>query len=100
MPPRKSFTNKPKRVLIVDNGAHTIKVGFVDDPSSFRLFSNYIYKVKQDRKQQKIYISNQINDCKDLSSCTYRNPFERVSQVSYWFSWYLLTYTLWPRRVF
>jgi actin-related protein 6 len=65
-------------VLILDNGAHTIKAGIAGDPLYVepRLFPNSIVRSKGDKKT---YVADEIERCRDYGGLQYRRPFERVS---------------------
>jgi len=63
-------------VLIMDNGAYTIKAGIAGhvDYGEPRLFPNSIARSKVDKKT---YIADEIERCRDFSGLQYRRPFER-----------------------
>ncbi|KAG5892904.1 hypothetical protein JTB14_006220 [Gonioctena quinquepunctata] len=70
---------KPKKensiiAVIVDSGAHSIKAGFSSDllPT---IIPNCIMKAKSERKR--LFIGNQINDCRDCSGLYFLLPCER-----------------------
>lgn len=82
-------------ILILDNGAYTIKAGLANDeewdqpkyafrahcPLSFalvlilRLFPNSIVRSKIEKK---VFVGDEIESCRDYSGLAYRRPFERV----------------------
>ncbi|XP_056642515.1 actin-related protein 6 [Diorhabda sublineata] len=77
---RRSSANiepSPKResmsALIVDNGAYNIKVGLSKDKVD--LIPNCIMKAKSERKR--LFIGNQINECRDCSGLYFLMPCER-----------------------
>ncbi|KAG1674182.1 Actin-related protein 6 [Nymphon striatum] len=61
-------------VVILDNGAHTAKIGYnnVTDP---RIIPNCITKVKTERRR--VFIGDQIDDCDNTSSLYYMLPFQK-----------------------
>ncbi|KAI1644679.1 Actin/actin-like protein [Daldinia loculata] len=83
-PTRKSKTNQPpspSRTLVLDNGAYTIKAGYVagdvvDEP---RIIPNC---VARDRNK-KIYIASDINKCTDFSEIAFRRPVEKGFVVNW-----------------
>lgn len=68
----------PQKTLVVDNGASTIKAGFVtnsDDPSTLepRIIPNCIAR----DRFKKIYVADELEKCKDFSDIQYRRPADR-----------------------
>lgn len=63
-------------VLIVDNGAYTIKAGFSGIDFDPRVFPN---SIARSRAEKKVYVADEIENCRDHSGIVYRRPFERVS---------------------
>lgn len=61
-------------VFVVDNGAATIKSGFVTDEQP-HVIPNCKMKVKSERQRQ--YIGDQIEDCKDRSGLYYVLPHQK-----------------------
>jgi actin-related protein 6 len=64
------------QVLILDNGAYTIKAGYAGVDEEPRIYPNSIART---RAEKKVYVSDEIEKCKDMSGIVYRRPFERVS---------------------
>ncbi|KAF9909337.1 Actin- protein 6 [Lobosporangium transversale] len=62
------------RTLVVDNGASTIKCGYADGNTSYRIIPNNITRSKTERKA---FIGDQLETCKDFSGLYYRLPFEK-----------------------
>ncbi|VDK25022.1 unnamed protein product [Anisakis simplex] len=62
------------RTLIVDNGVGTIKVGYAEDDSP-RIIPNCIVKAKNERKR--VYIADEIDECKEHSSLFFLIPAEK-----------------------
>uniref|UniRef100_A0A915Q1C2 Splicing factor 3B subunit 4 n=2 Tax=Bilateria TaxID=33213 RepID=A0A915Q1C2_9BILA len=60
--------------LIFDNGCSTIKAGYVTDDQP-RLFPNCIVKTKTDRKR--VYVADEIEECRDHSSIFFLSPAEK-----------------------
>ncbi|RWA08833.1 hypothetical protein EKO27_g6274 [Xylaria grammica] len=77
-PPRKSKPQRPpppSRTLVLDNGAYTIKAGFVaghiaDDP---RVIPNCITR----DHDGKTYVASEIAQCADFSEAVFRRPVEK-----------------------
>ena len=66
-------------VLILDNGAYTIKAGFSGIDFDPRVYPN---SIARSRAEKKIYVADEIENCRDHSGIVYRRPFERVSYLS------------------
>ncbi|GFO33396.1 F-box/WD repeat-containing protein 7 [Plakobranchus ocellatus] len=66
--------------LILDNGAGTAKVGFSTDTEP-RIIPNCVTKAKNVRTR--IFIGDQIDECKDLSSLYYLLPFQKGFLVNW-----------------
>ena len=85
MPPRQTKqTNSPyaHKTLIVDNGAHTIKAGFASEkPKGQRdchIIPNCIGRSNEDGgRTHRIYIADQLDDCKDTGEMAFRRPVEK-----------------------
>ncbi|ORY63874.1 actin family [Pseudomassariella vexata] len=80
MAPRKSKPSRPpppSRTLVLDNGAHTLKAGFVspDETSSSppRIIPNCIAR---DRDRH-TYVGSEISQCKDFGEIAFRRPVEK-----------------------
>jgi actin-related protein 6 len=65
-------------VLILDNGAYTIKAGYSGVDWEPRVFPN---SIARSRAEKKVYVADEIDNCRDLSGIVYRRPFERVSYI-------------------
>ncbi|KAF8956525.1 actin-related protein Arp6 [Flammula alnicola] len=63
-----------KPIVVLDNGASTIKVGIVKKDAKPRIISNAVVRSKGDRAT---YFGHEITRCKDYSSLHYRLPFEK-----------------------
>lgn len=61
-------------VIIGDIGAYSIKYGY-DLASGPQLMGNCICKVKSERRR--LYVGNQLDDCKDFSGLFYILPFNK-----------------------
>ncbi|CAG8470121.1 13404_t:CDS:10 [Ambispora gerdemannii] len=62
-------------VLILDNGASTIKVGYAGLPETLQLFPNC--KLTRSKGDRKNFIADQLSFCEDFSGVQYRLPFEK-----------------------
>lgn len=60
--------------VIIDNGAYTIKTGLSTDEKP-RIIPNAIMKAKAERKR--LFIGNQISECRDCSGLYYLLPYEK-----------------------
>lgn len=70
------------RTLVVDNGGHTIKAGFVKpEPnagSDCRTIPNCIARSSEGgRGGHKIYIADQLEQCKDFGEMSFRRPVDK-----------------------
>lgn len=65
-----------KPVVVLDNGASTIKAGIVDEHVGLapRIISNAVVRSKGDKMT---YFGHETEKCKDYSSLHYRLPFEK-----------------------
>ncbi|KAK8078706.1 Actin-like protein arp-6 [Apiospora phragmitis] len=88
MAPRKSKTSRPappSRTLVLDNGAHTIKAGYVTDDDNATtdetptLIPNCIAR-DDDRR---VYVGHELDQCKDFSEIAFRRPVEKGFVVSW-----------------
>lgn len=68
------------KVIVLDNGAYTAKIGFSTD-SEPRSIQNCIAKAKSERRKQ--FIGNQYEDCRDLSGLYYLLPFQKGYLVNW-----------------
>ncbi|KAL5501343.1 ARP6_2 [Sanghuangporus vaninii] len=73
---------QPTPVLVLDNGASTIKTGIVapgghEEPlaADARIVTNAI--VRQTKGEKKTYFGHEFDRCRDFSSLHFRLPFER-----------------------
>ena len=64
-----------KQTLVLDNGASTIKAGFVTDDKTDepRVVPNFIAR----DRQRKTYVSSDIAKCKDFGEIVFRRPVEK-----------------------
>lgn len=62
-------------VLVLDNGAYTIKAGFAHVDEEPRIYPN---SIARSRVEKRVYVADEIDQCRDLSGIVYRRPFERV----------------------
>ncbi|WWD21521.1 actin-like protein ARP6 [Kwoniella shandongensis] len=67
-------------ILILDNGAYEIKAGISGLDWEPRVFPN---SIARSRTEKKVYVSDEIDDCKDLSGIVYRRPFDRGMLVNW-----------------
>nr|XP_019008456.1 actin-like protein ARP6 [Kwoniella pini CBS 10737]OCF47237.1 actin-like protein ARP6 [Kwoniella pini CBS 10737] len=67
-------------VVILDNGAYDIKAGISGVDWEPRIFPN---SIARSRNEKRVYVSDEIDQCKDLSGIVYRRPFERGMLVNW-----------------
>ncbi|XP_037935367.1 actin-related protein 6-like [Teleopsis dalmanni] len=60
--------------VVLDNGAYTAKVGLATQDEPF-LIPNCTMKAKAERRR--IFVGNQIDECRDASSLFYQLPFQK-----------------------
>ncbi|XDG06444.1 hypothetical protein ABKA04_006059 [Annulohypoxylon sp. FPYF3050] len=83
-PARKSKAHQPSpptRTLVLDNGAYTIKAGYVtgdvvDEP---RVIPNCIAR----DRNRKIYVASELDTCADFSEVAFRRPVEKGFVVNW-----------------
>ncbi|KAI1268197.1 Actin/actin-like protein [Xylariaceae sp. FL1019] len=83
-PSRKSKVHvppPPSRTLVLDNGAHTIKAGFVADGAvdTPRVIPNCIVR----DRDRKVYVASEVGECVDFSEAAFRRPVEKGFVVSW-----------------
>jgi len=66
--------------LVMDNGGHSLKVGY-SSQSSPRVLPNCIMKAKSEKRRA--FIGDQIDDCRDLSSLFFLLPFQKGYLVNW-----------------
>ncbi|WRT64746.1 actin-like protein ARP6 [Kwoniella shivajii] len=67
-------------IVILDNGAYDIKAGISGIDWEPRIFPNSIVR---SRTEKKVYVSDEIDNCRDTSGVVYRRPFERGMLVNW-----------------
>ncbi|KAI0344472.1 actin-related protein Arp6 [Trametopsis cervina] len=67
---------KNDKIVVVDNGAATIKLGILQGKGKItsRIIQNAIVRPKSDKTT---YVGREIDNCRDFSSLHYRLPFEK-----------------------
>lgn len=72
---RLSGPTPPSRTLVLDNGANTIKAGFVtaDKTDQPRVIPNCIAR----DRHKKIYVGSELEKCKDFGEIAFRRPVEK-----------------------
>ncbi|KAI5860898.1 Actin/actin-like protein [Durotheca rogersii] len=73
--------SSPSRTLVLDNGAHTIKAGYVmgeavDEP---RVIPNCIAR----DRYKNIYVGSELSNCTDFSEVAFRRPIEKGFVVNW-----------------
>ncbi|KAI1388130.1 Actin/actin-like protein [Hypoxylon trugodes] len=66
---------EPTRTLVLDNGAHTIKAGYVsgDTVDEPRIIPNCIAR----DRNKKVYVASNLEKCTDFSEVAFRRPVEK-----------------------
>ncbi|WWD07640.1 actin-like protein ARP6 [Kwoniella europaea PYCC6329] len=67
-------------IVLLDNGAYNIKAGISGVDWELRIFPN---SIARSRTEKKVYVSDEIDNCRDLSGIVYRRPFERGMLVNW-----------------
>lgn len=68
------------QVLILDNGGWNCKVGFANQPNPL-VVCNSIMKGKAERG--KVFIANEIDQCRDMSGLFYQLPLQKGFLVNW-----------------
>ncbi|XP_025018237.1 actin-related protein 6 [Tetranychus urticae] len=68
-------------IIIADIGGYSIKYGYKDSPDSPKIMSNSICKVKSERRR--LFIGDQLDDCKDYSGLFYILPFNKGFPINW-----------------
>jgi actin-related protein 6 len=86
MPPRKHTAAPPRlapKTLVIDNGAYTIKAGFVPastpKPDSCHVIPNCLAR----SRDRKTYIGSELENCKDFGEMAFRRPVEKGYLVNW-----------------
>lgn len=72
---RPSGPAPPSRTLVLDNGAYTIKAGFVsgDHTDEPRIIPNCLAR----DRHRKVYVGSELDKCKDFGEMAFRRPVEK-----------------------
>ncbi|PHH64478.1 hypothetical protein CDD81_4553 [Ophiocordyceps australis] len=73
---RKSKTTaiaRPQTSLVLDNGAYSLKAGFVDSINGPRIIPNCIAR----DRARKIYVGSDLEKCRDFGEMQFRRPVEK-----------------------
>ncbi|KAI4159895.1 MAG: hypothetical protein LQ342_006223 [Letrouitia transgressa] len=66
----------PNKTLVLDNGANTIKAGFVGSPSKFedcQIIPNCLAR----GRDKKVYVGSELDSCRDFGEMAFRRPVEK-----------------------
>lgn len=72
----------PDNTLVVDNGAFTIKAGFISDATqnpNCQVIPNCIARDREKR----VWIGSQLSNCKDFGELVFRRPVEKGYLVNW-----------------
>ncbi|KAK7934526.1 Actin-like protein arp-6 [Apiospora marii] len=90
MAPRKSKTSRPappSRTLVLDNGAHTLKAGYVtagdDDGTNSDETPTLVPNCIARDADRRVYVGHELDQCKDFSEIAFRRPVEKGFVVSW-----------------
>lgn len=70
---------RPPKTLILDNGADTLKAGFLKSGAEPRIIPNYIARDRAKR----VYVGSEISKCRDFGEIQFRRPVEKGSIVNW-----------------
>ncbi|GBF91703.1 hypothetical protein Rsub_04007 [Raphidocelis subcapitata] len=73
-------SQQPQRVLVMDNGAGNIKLGWAGEDKPRMVFPNCTAKPKGERQ---VYVGDALLDAKDIMSLNMRRPFDRGYMVQW-----------------
>lgn len=83
--PRQSKSQEyqlPEKTLVVDNGAFTIKAGYVGisgQPNDCQVIPNCLARDREKR----VWVGSQLENCKDFGEIVYRRPVEKGYLVNW-----------------
>ena len=88
---RKASASIPDNTLVLDNGTHSMKAGFVNSSSTTapdtvtdcHIIPNCIARGTDASRQPKIYVADQLDRCKDFAEMTFRRPVEKGYVVNW-----------------
>lgn len=72
----------PEQTLVIDNGGFTIKAGFATanpKPEDCQVIPNCIAR----DRQRRVWIGNQLDNCKDFGEIVFRRPVEKGCLVNW-----------------
>jgi actin-related protein 6 len=72
----------PRKTLVLDNGAYTIKAGIVT-PDAETPAPEIIPNCLARDRDKKVYIGSQLSACKDFSEIVFRRPVEKGYLVNW-----------------
>ncbi|XP_053206577.1 actin-related protein 6-like [Panonychus citri] len=75
------FVDNSTPIIIADIGGYSIKYGLKDSPESPQVMPNSVFKVKSERRR--LYIGNQLDECKDYSGLFYLLPFNKGFPINW-----------------
>lgn len=73
------------QTLVLDNGAYTMKAGFATPDASAhdcRIIPNCIARGREGPRSHRVYVADQLDDCKDFAEMAFRRPVEKGYIVS------------------
>lgn len=88
--PRVPQTNASRlapNILVVDNGAYSIKAGMLSATStvadSYSLVPNCIARGPDGPRSTKVYVGGELETCKDFAEMAFRRPVEKGYLVNW-----------------
>ena len=85
MPARQNKTHQrtlPAQTLVVDNGAYTIKAGYVSEEPTVDDCEAIPNCIARDR-EKRTWIGHQLEKCKDFGEIVFRRPVEKGYLVNW-----------------
>lgn len=72
----------PEQTLVIDNGGFTIKAGYATpnpNPENCQVISNCLAR----DRERKVWVGNQLDNCKDFGEIVFRRPVEKGYLVNW-----------------
>ena len=79
-----SSSHLADQTLVIDNGAYGIKAGFASaDSNACQVIPNCIARGPNGPRSTRVYVGDQLDECKDFAEMAFRRPVEKGYLVSW-----------------